>query len=82
MKLKILVTAGDGIGPEVTNEAVAVLREVAQLGGAIDCLVPELVGQKLREKIDVAHKFENRERAASRKLSAEKSKATKKRSKS
>jgi 3-isopropylmalate dehydrogenase len=33
MHLKILVTAGDGIGPEVTNEAVAVLQEVAQAGG-------------------------------------------------
>jgi len=33
MKLKILVTVGDGIGPEVTNEAVAVLKEVAQTGG-------------------------------------------------
>jgi 3-isopropylmalate dehydrogenase len=33
MKLKILVVAGDGIGPEVTNEAVAVLRDVAELGG-------------------------------------------------
>jgi len=33
MKLKILVTAGDGIGPEVTNEAVSVLKEVAQAGG-------------------------------------------------
>ena len=33
MRLQILVTAGDGIGPEVTNEAVAVLREVADLGG-------------------------------------------------
>jgi 3-isopropylmalate dehydrogenase len=33
MKLKILVTAGDGIGPEVTNEAVAVLKEVAELSG-------------------------------------------------
>ena len=33
MKLKILVTAGDGIGPEVTNEAVAILKEVASLGG-------------------------------------------------
>jgi 3-isopropylmalate dehydrogenase len=33
MKLKILVTAGDGIGPEVTSEAVAVLREVASAGG-------------------------------------------------
>jgi 3-isopropylmalate dehydrogenase len=33
MHLKILVTAGDGIGPEVTNEAVAVLKEVAELSG-------------------------------------------------
>src|ERR1019366_9880658 len=33
MRLKILVTAGDGIGPEVTNEAVTVLKEVANLGG-------------------------------------------------
>jgi 3-isopropylmalate dehydrogenase len=33
MKLNILVVAGDGIGPEVTNEAVAVLKEVATLGG-------------------------------------------------
>src|ERR1700677_544880 len=33
MHLKILITAGDGIGPEVTSEAVSVLKEVAQLGG-------------------------------------------------
>jgi 3-isopropylmalate dehydrogenase len=33
MHLKILITAGDGIGPEVTDEAVSVLNEVAQLGG-------------------------------------------------
>src|SRR5208337_4542624 len=33
MRLKILITAGDGIGPEVTNEAVSVLNEVAQIGG-------------------------------------------------
>ena len=33
MKLKILVTAGDGIGPEVTNEAVAVLRAATAVGG-------------------------------------------------
>jgi pantetheine-phosphate adenylyltransferase len=38
------------------------VREVAQLGGAIECLVPELVGQKLREKMDVAHKFVKGER--------------------
>ena len=33
MNLKLLVTAGDGIGPEVTREAVSVLREVTELGG-------------------------------------------------
>ena len=33
MKLKILVTAGDGIGPEVTNEAIALLKDLAELGG-------------------------------------------------
>jgi 3-isopropylmalate dehydrogenase len=33
MNLRILVVAGDGIGPEVTNEAVAVMKEVAALGG-------------------------------------------------
>jgi isocitrate/isopropylmalate dehydrogenase len=29
MKLRILVVAGDGIGPEVANQAVAGLKEVA-----------------------------------------------------
>ena len=33
MKLKVLVTAGDGIGPEVTRESIAILREVAAIGG-------------------------------------------------
>lgn len=33
MKLKILVVAGDGIGPEVTDEAVSVMKETASLGG-------------------------------------------------
>ena len=33
MKLKILVVAGDGIGPEVTREAVKVLRSVAEADG-------------------------------------------------
>lgn len=32
MKLKVLVVAGDGIGPEVTNQAVQILRAVAELG--------------------------------------------------
>ena len=40
------------------------VREIAQLGGVIDCLVPPLVAQKLREKMDVAHKFAAREAGA------------------
>src|SRR5271170_1608665 len=32
-KLRILILAGDGIGPEVTQQAVHVLRSVADLGG-------------------------------------------------
>jgi pantetheine-phosphate adenylyltransferase len=35
------------------------VREVAQLGGAVDCLVPEMVARKLREKMDPATKFES-----------------------
>ena len=33
MKLKIAILAGDGIGPEVTDEAVNILKAVAELGG-------------------------------------------------
>ena len=33
MKLKVLVTPGDGIGPEIVTEAIGVLQEVAQIGG-------------------------------------------------
>jgi 3-isopropylmalate dehydrogenase len=44
MHLKILVTAGDGIGPEVTNEAIAVLREVAKLGGHTFAFEPKRIG--------------------------------------
>jgi 3-isopropylmalate dehydrogenase len=33
MKLKVLVTPGDGIGPEITEEAIGVLQEVAAAGG-------------------------------------------------
>jgi len=32
MRLKIAILAGDGIGPEVTNEAVNILRAVAEFG--------------------------------------------------
>jgi pantetheine-phosphate adenylyltransferase len=37
------------------------VREIAQLGGKINGLVPELVQQRLREKMEPAHKFENLE---------------------
>ena len=33
MQLRVTVLPGDGIGPEVTREAVAVLRAVAEAGG-------------------------------------------------
>ena len=33
MKLRVLVGAGDGIGPEVTREAVRILTSVAEFGG-------------------------------------------------
>jgi pantetheine-phosphate adenylyltransferase len=54
------------------------VREVAQLGGSIDCLVPDLVAQKVREKMDVAHRFENGEPATGRAQSEGKRKFRKK----
>ncbi len=54
------------------------VREVAQLGGSVECLVPAIVGEKLREKMDVAHKFANGEQPAGGKHSAGKSKSKKK----
>ncbi len=48
------------------------VREIAQLGGAIDCLVPELVAQKLREKMEPAHKFEKTEESGPKKKSRKK----------
>jgi 3-isopropylmalate dehydrogenase len=44
MKLKIAVLAGDGIGPEVTNEATEILRVVAELGGHEFIFAPGLIG--------------------------------------
>lgn len=38
------------------------VREIAQLGGPIGGLVPELVERRLREKIEPAHRFETKER--------------------
>ncbi len=44
MKLKILVVAGDGIGPEVTREAIKVLQSVAEVGGHDFQFANELIG--------------------------------------
>jgi len=44
MKLKILVVAGDGIGPEVTREAIKVLESVAEVGGHDFQFTDELIG--------------------------------------
>jgi len=44
MKLKIALLAGDGIGPEVTQEAVNVLEAVASHGGHSFEFVPLLIG--------------------------------------
>jgi 3-isopropylmalate dehydrogenase len=44
MKLKILVVAGDGIGPEVTREAIKVLHSVAEVGGHDFQFSNELIG--------------------------------------
>jgi len=44
MKLKIAILAGDGIGPEVTNEAINILRAVAELGGHDFTYTPGLIG--------------------------------------
>jgi len=48
------------------------VREIAQLGGSVDCLVPALVAQKLHEKMDVAHKFAAAEHADQPKRSRKK----------
>jgi 3-isopropylmalate dehydrogenase len=44
MKLKIALLAGDGIGPEVTTEAVNILKAVAEFGGHDFQFVPLLIG--------------------------------------
>ena len=44
MKLKIAVLAGDGIGPEVTQQATNILRAVAELGGHDFSFVEGLIG--------------------------------------
>jgi 3-isopropylmalate dehydrogenase len=44
MKLKIAILAGDGIGPEVTREAVNILNVVAEAGGHEFIFTESLIG--------------------------------------
>lgn len=44
MKLKVLVTAGDGIGPEVTREAVAVMKTATENGGHVLLIDEKRIG--------------------------------------
>ena len=44
MNLKLAILAGDGIGPEVTHEAVSILKTVAEHGGHDFTFVPLLIG--------------------------------------
>ena len=44
MRLKVAILAGDGIGPEVTQEAIRILRAVAELGGYDFQFTPLLIG--------------------------------------
>lgn len=44
MKFNLLVTAGDGIGPEVTREAVAVMQLVAHAGGHQIAITEKRIG--------------------------------------
>jgi len=44
MKLKIAILAGDGIGPEVTREAVNILKAVAEFGGHDFAFTEALIG--------------------------------------
>ncbi len=45
------------------------VREVAQLGGSVSCLVPEMVEQRLKEKLDPAIKLQNVKQSKTRKRS-------------
>jgi 3-isopropylmalate dehydrogenase len=44
MKLKIAILAGDGIGPEVTREAVNILKAIAEFGGHDFTFTEALIG--------------------------------------
>lgn len=38
------------------------VREIAQLGGSVDCLVPDIVAERLKRKMDPSYRFAQDER--------------------
>ena len=74
MKLKIAILAGDGIGPEVTNEAVNILKAVAEFGGHDFTFVPAAARRSRhhRHRLAAAHR-DARHRARLRRRPARRS---------
>ena len=61
MRLKIAILAGDGIGPEVTNEAVNILKAVAEFGGHDFTFVPLLSAESpSRDRLAAPHRHPRR----------------------
>jgi pantetheine-phosphate adenylyltransferase len=56
------------------------VREVAQAGGPVKGLVPEVVEQKLREKLEPAYKFHDEMQEAAARAPVAKDKRRKKKS--
>jgi len=56
------------------------VREVAQIGGPVKGLVPEIVEQKLREKLEPAYKFHDEMQEATARAAVAKEKRRKKKS--
>ncbi|MGA7591849.1 MAG: hypothetical protein WBW02_15150, partial [Candidatus Sulfotelmatobacter sp.] len=54
------------------------VREVAQIGGPVKGLVPEVVEQKLREKLEPAYKFHDEMQEATARSSVKEKKRKKK----
>jgi hypothetical protein len=57
------------------------VREVAQAGGPVKGLVPEVVEQKLREKLEPAYKFHDEMNQATARVAGTREKKEKKRTK-
>jgi len=65
----------------VSSVSSRLVREVAQAGGPVKGLVPEIVEQKLRAKLEPAYRFHDEPKEAEVRVSASKEKEKKKRKK-